>query len=187
MDTILIIVGLALAYALWPFFRGIVRGFTSSTAVDIRKEWNATPDPPPRTVTSPPTGPTKRAYVLKADQADTTATTTPTTRLFTYADERAAFAAHQPVWIRYEDANGNITERVVEIYHPQDDEYLFTWCRLKREPRTFSRHNIRRWQLLAETFQPDPLVAQYWAEEGTRAMGDKIPWHRWIEHRRPRS
>ena len=64
---------------------------------------------------------------------------------------------------------------------PQEDEYVFAWCCLKEEPRTFNRNNIQAWQLLPERFRPDPLVDRYWREEGMRKMGDKIPWHRWKE------
>lgn len=104
----------------------------------------------------------------------------PTSRLLTYKDERHAFKARQPLWIRYQDKAGAITERVVEIYNPEDDEVLFTWCRMKQEPRTFARRNIQSWRLLPERFEYDPIVARFWKEEGTLGAGEGIPWRRWL-------
>lgn len=100
--------------------------------------------------------------------------------LFTSEDEHKAFKAGQPVWIRYEDKSGTITERVVEIYRPGDNEVIFTWCRRKQAPRTFVRRNIRNWRLLTERFDFDPIVARYWDEEGTRDRSEKSPWRRWL-------
>jgi hypothetical protein len=100
--------------------------------------------------------------------------------LFTSEDEHQAFRAGQPVWIRYEDTAGTVTERVVEIYRPGDGEVIFTWCRRKQAPRTFVRRNIRNWRLLPERFDFDPIVAQYWDEEGIRVRVEKNPWRRWL-------
>ena len=101
-------------------------------------------------------------------------------RLFTAEDEHQAYTAGQPVWIRYEDKSGTVTERVVEIYRPSDDEVIYTWCRRKRAPRTFARRNIRNWRLLPERFDFDPIVAKYWDEEGIRERLEKNPWGRWL-------
>jgi len=154
----------------------VVKRFSSKPAFDIRKEWNASSGPSSRTA---------HPYELNATSDTVVTMKTPVRRPFTHQDECAAFAASQLLWIQYKDAHGNVTERVVEVYHPRNDEYIFTWCRLKQEPRTFLLHNIQQWQLLPETFQPNPLVAQYWEEEVTRTMGDNIPWHRWIERQPP--
>lgn len=123
---------------------------------------------------------TKKTYTLTTEPAELVDMTEPTDRLFTYKDERHAYKARQPLWMRYQDKAGTITERVVEIYNPEDDEVLFTWCRMKQEPRTFARRNIQSWRLLPERFVFDPLVARYWKEEGTLGAGDSIPWRRWI-------
>ena len=104
----------------------------------------------------------------------------PHSRLFTADDEHHAFKAGQPIWIRYEDRSGTVTERVVEIYRPSDDEVIYTWCRRKRAPRTFVRRNIHKWRLLPERFDFDPIVARYWDEEGTRDRSEKSPWKRWL-------
>lgn len=100
--------------------------------------------------------------------------------LFTAEDERHAFEAGQPIWIRYEDKSGVVTERVVEIYRPSEDEVIYTWCRRKRAPRTFVRRKISHWRLLPERFDFDPIVAQYWDEEWLRERFEKNPWRRWL-------
>lgn len=109
-----------------------------------------------------------------------------TSRPFTFFEERHAAASHQRLWIKYEDFNGNITKREVDVYYPkEDDEYIFCWCRLKAEPRTFKRANILLWQFIEDTFEFNPLVERYFQEEGGRDRHDKIPWKRWLE-RQPR-
>lgn len=100
--------------------------------------------------------------------------------LFTTEDEQNAFKAGQPVWIRYEDKSGTVTERVVEIYRPGQNDVIFTWCRTKRAPRTFVRRNIRNWRILPERCDFDPIVAKYWDEEGIRERLEKNPWRRWL-------
>lgn len=105
----------------------------------------------------------------------------PHTRLLTADDEHQAFRAGQPIWIRYEDTAGRVTERVIEIYRPGAGEVLYTWCRRKQAPRTFVRRNIRKWRLLPERFDFDPNVAQYWDEERIRERVEKNPWRRWLE------
>lgn len=124
---------------------------------------------------------TRTTYTLKSEQGNLIRMDEPTSRLFTYQDERKAFKARQPLWIRYQDKSGSITERIVEIYHPKNDEVLFTWCRMKQEPHTFARRNIQSWRLLPEQFQFDPIVAQYWEEEGTLDISEKLPWRRWLQ------
>ena len=117
---------------------------------------------------------------LKVDPAELDNIPEPHSRLFTSDDEHQAFTAGQPVWIRYEDKSGAITERVVEIYRPSDDEVIYTWCRRKQAPRTFVRRNIHQWRLLPEHFDFDPIVARYWDEEGIRERVEKNPWRRWL-------
>ncbi|MGC4098759.1 MAG: hypothetical protein QM706_16725 [Nitrospira sp.] len=105
----------------------------------------------------------------------------PHNRLLTAHDEHQAFKAGQPIWIRYEDTAGRVTERVIEIYRPGDGEVLYTWCRRKQAPRTFVRRNIRSWRLLPERFDFDPHVAQYWDEERIRERFAKNPWRHWLK------
>lgn len=100
---------------------------------------------------------------------------------FSYEDECRAATARQRVWIQYKDRSGNVTERKIEIYHPEDDDYVFAWCCSRQEPRTFSRHNIYAWRLLPEHFEYDPIVEKFWREEGTRDQRDRLPWRRWID------
>jgi tetratricopeptide (TPR) repeat protein len=133
-----------------------------------------------RTAREKPTAP----YILKADTASTPGlapTQGETTRLLTYDDELQAARTRQRLWIRYSDRGGNVTERKIEIYHPEDDEYVFAWCCSKQEPRTFNRRSIQSWKLLPERFEFDPIVEQYWREEGTRDQSEKLPWRRWLQ------
>ena len=116
----------------------------------------------------------------KVESAEPIKIPAPDCGLFTAEDEHHAFRTGQPVWIRYEDKAGNVTERVVEIYRPGDEEVIFTWCRRKRAPRTFMRRNIHQWRLLPERFDFDPIVARYWDEEGIRERLEKNPWRRWL-------
>ncbi len=116
----------------------------------------------------------------KVAPAEPIKTPDPDCGLFTTEHEHQAYTAGQPVWIRYEDKSGTVTERVVEIYRPGDKEMIYTGCRTKRAPRTFVRRNIRNWRLLPERFDFDPIVAQYWDEEGTRDRSEKSPWRRWL-------
>ena len=81
----------------------------------------------------------------------------------------------KPVWIRYEDKSGAITERVIEIYRPSDDEVIYSWCRRKQAPHTFVRRNIHQWRLLPEHFDFDPVVAQYWTRKGLAIGQKKFP------------
>ena len=104
---------------------------------------------------------------------------------FSYENEYRAATARQRVWIQYEDKSGNITERKIEIYHPEDDDFVFAWCCSRQEPRTFSRHSILAWRLLSEHFEHDPIVERYWREEGTREQHDRVPWRRWINGLNP--
>jgi hypothetical protein len=123
----------------------------------------------------------KRSYSLKAGPVpDLIDMSEATSRLFTYQDERHAAKARQRLWMRYEDRSGHITERTIEIYHPENDEVVFAWCCLKREPRTFARRNIQSWKLLPEHFEFDPVIEQYWEEEGTKDLSEKLPWRRWL-------
>lgn len=133
---------------------------------------------------SEPNGATKsskKAYVLKTPSTALVQMSEPTSRLFTYKDERQAAKARQRLWMRYQDRQGHITERTVEIYQPENDEVIFAWCCMARAPRTFARRSIQSWQLMPDTFVFDPIINQYWEEEGTRDMSEKLPWRRWLE------
>lgn len=162
MDSTYVVLLLLVGWLAWSIYRRSSRGQRRSV-----------PDQRPRQ--------SKGTYTLKAKPAELIQMSEPTDRLFTYQDERKAHKARQALWIRYQDKVGNITERIVEIYHPENDEVLFTWCRMKQEPRTFARRNIHSWRLLQERFEFDPIVARFWKEEGTLGLGDGIPWRRWLQ------
>lgn len=146
--------------------------------VDIRKEWHETPTPTPK---NSPSKPTRSTYELKAESRPLLDMPEATSRLLTYEDERRAAWARQRLWIRYQNKAGHVTERTVEIYQPEKDEVLFTWCCLKREPRTFARRNILSWRLLPERFEYDSTVARYWDEEAGMDISEKMPWRRWLQ------
>ncbi len=167
-----IFIGILIAWFIKKIF------YTSRRSrVDIRKEWNETPTPAIKT-----TSVNKSTYTLKSESRPLTEMSEPTSRLLTYEDERRAAWARQRLWMRYQDKAGNVTERAVEIYQPEKDEVLFTWCCLKREPRTFARRNILSWQLLPERFEYDPIVASYWDEEAGMDLSEKMPWRRWLSN-----
>ena len=178
MNTTILFEITLLGIMLFWFVRIICPRSSRSGPIDIRKEWNETPTPPPPT---PRPASSRKTYVLKADVHELVHMPEPTNRLFTYQDERRAAAARQRLWIRYQDKSGHVTERVIEIYHPENDEVVFAWCCLKREPRTFARRSVQSWQLLPERFDFDPIVAQYWDEEGTLDLSEKLPWRRWLQ------
>lgn len=173
--TIEALISLLVIYVLYRF----LRSSTKNSPVDIRKEWHATPTPSQK---PPPSGhKQKSTYTLKAEPRALVEMPEPTTRLFTFEEESRAAWARQRLWIHYKDKGGNVTERKVEIYQPEKDEVLYTWCCLKQEPRTFARRNILQWRLLPERFDYDPVVAQYWDEEGTLDQSEKLPWRRWLQ------
>lgn len=156
-----VVLAAGLAILCWIFLRGLYRGyFSKSTDASPHKEQSVLNSGPPGALIDMPTA---------------------TSRLFTYQDEQRAAQARQRLWIRYEDRAGHVTERIVEIYQPEDDEVLFTWCCLARAPRTFARRSIQSWRLLPDTFVFDPIINQYWEEEGTRDMDEKLPWRRWLD------
>lgn len=161
-EIVAIILALVLiAWLMRGFFTGMKKGLAKSAT---------------------PAAPRKKTYTLKAGPApDLIDMPEPTDKTFTYRVEQQTAKARQRLWMRYQDRSGHITERIIEIYHPEDDAVVFAWCCLKRGPRTFARHSIQLWRLLPERFEFDPIVDQYWEEEGTRDMSDKLPWLRWLE------
>lgn len=101
-------------------------------------------------------------------------------RELTFDVERHAAQAHQRIWISYEDSYGDDSERKIEIYNPQDDDYIFAWCCLRKGPRTFRRDRIKRWKILDEQFDFNPLLERWFKEEYPR--GDSaVPWPRYSE------
>jgi hypothetical protein len=167
LSVTIVLFALLVAYLARPFFKGIWRGYNQDKR-DTNEEG----------LRPSPSAPSRKTYTLKASPR--TAMEKGSEKDFSYEDEYRAATARQRVWIEYEDKSGNVTERNIEIYHPEDDEYVFAWCCSRQEPRTFSRWNIRSWRLLPEHFEQDPIVERYWREEGTRAQQDRVPWRRWI-------
>lgn len=163
----------------------------------IRRTWRSLHDPdrhlPPKMDHLTSAEPIRKTYVLRAPtpsplpkDGDLIRMVRPVKSTFTFKEERHAAASHQRLWIKYEDFNGKQTTREIDVYYPkEDDRYVFAWCRLKAEPRTFNRHNILQWQFINDTFEFNPLVERYFQEEGSRDRDEKIPWKRWLE-RQPR-
>lgn len=160
------LIALVFGFLAYPLFKGIWRTYSQD---DRRSTGGSQPSPPV---------PSRKTYVLKSPAPTPMEKTSKGD--FSYEDEYRAATARQRVWIQYEDRGGNITERKIEIYHPEDDDYVFAWCCSRQEPRTFSRWKILAWRLLPEHFEFDPIVERYWREEGTRGQDEKVPWRRWI-------
>ncbi len=88
-------------------------------------------------------------------------------------------AGKRRIWIMYQDAEGRITQRKIEIYH-WDDAYLFAWCCLRNEPRTFRIDNIIQCELLSDQFQFNPTVERYIREQLlAKDWSNKIAWVEW--------
>jgi len=66
-------------------------------------------------------------------------------------------------------------------------KYRFTYCRKACEPRTFLRDNILEWKVLDETFVYNPLIEQWWHEEGKKSSYDRRDWEEWKSEARRRS
>lgn len=82
-------------------------------------------------------------------------------------------------WIKYQDAEGRITQRNIDIYNC-DSTYLFAWCWLRQEPRTFKIENVVQWRALNERFQPDPTVDRYIREQLLpKKWEEKVAWEEW--------
>lgn len=164
--------------------KGFDRVFGKTPGHTISPPLRFSDSPSPTIVT---TRPDQTPYVLKRAPAapgdhGLITMAKPTKRAFTNADELHAATSRQRLWIQYEDYNGNESEREVDVYCPRaDDPYIFTWCHLKGEPRTFKRENISAWQFLDGRYTVNPLVEQFWNEEGGRNPKDTIPWKRWLE------
>jgi len=106
--------------------------------------------------------------------------TTPSSKLpFLDAIQEAA-AQRRRVWLKYVDSESRITERKVEIYRPEDKIYLFAWCCLRNEPRTFKIGNILEWKVLDEHFEYNVLVDQYVQQQLLgKDWNNKTSWLIW--------
>ncbi len=72
---------------------------------------------------------------------------------------RAAIEESRLLSIRYKDAKGETSERVIEphsIIFAQQAWYLHAWCRLRGEFRVFRLGRVRQAALLRERFLPRP-------------------------------
>lgn len=113
-----------------------------------------------------------------------TAQTASTSQYFSYENELFAAENQRVVRIAYKDKSGNVTKRDVEVYHPRDDSYMYGYCRLRKEPRTFLIDNILRWEMLPEKFVFNPLVKEWFETEGKKMGAEREDWEAWVIQQR---
>lgn len=136
-------------------------------------------------------------YSEKRKAFSSSASQLPASRLAHTASTGSGFGAvkddlvkqDRRIWIKYQDAEGRVTDRAIDIYE-SDDNYVFAWCHLRKEPRTFKTENILQWKVLNERFQRDSTVHRYINEQLLpKNWSGKIPWEQWQQtiSTRPRS
>ena len=112
---------------------------------------------------------------------------TPSSERFGVKSKQQAATERRRVWIKYEDGEGRITKRKIEIYCPVDNTYVFAWCCVRKEPRTFKIDNILEWKLLDERFEYNRIVDEYIGEQLVpKDWNRKIPWDQWIRSHQSR-
>ena len=70
---------------------------------------------------------------------------------------------HRCLRISYADYIGNISERIIEphtMVFYNNAWYTKGFCKLKKEPRTFALHRIRKAELLTSVFTPDDAIIE---------------------------
>ena len=82
------------------------------------------------------------------------------------------------LWIEYRDLNADISQRNIEVYFPKDKTYVFAWCCLRNQPRTFRRDAILRWKVLDGPLNGQKKkVHTYLIANGMRSDGDFATLH----------
>lgn len=98
---------------------------------------------------------------------------------FNSAAKQRVATEKRRIWIKYQDAEGRISERKIEIYQ-WDNDYLFAWCCLRNEPRTFRIDHIVQCEVLSEQFQAHPTIERYIREQLLpKNWSVKVPWAEW--------
>ncbi len=100
-----------------------------------------------------------------------------------YADKLLAAQQQRVIRLSYEDRAGNVTQRDIEVYRPRDDGYVYAYCRLRQEPRTFLVENILRWDILKDRFIYNPLVDEWFETEGKKFGLERDDWLAWVAHK----
>jgi len=90
----------------------------------------------------------------------------------------AAKRDHRVSRIRYRNSQGDTSKRDIFVYEI-DEPLIHVWDRSVNEPRTFRLDRIIDYQLLAEVFEYDPKLAEWWEKEGQKESRQRIPWERW--------
>jgi predicted DNA-binding transcriptional regulator YafY len=70
-----------------------------------------------------------------------------------------AINEQRPLRIKY-----NAKERVILPYYTKD-VYLYAFCLVRNQPRTFNIEKIIEWDLLDDKFEKDPAIAEYLWEQ----------------------
>lgn len=99
---------------------------------------------------------------------------------YSYESELFAAKNFRVVKITYEDQSGNHSTREIEVYRPLNDNYVYGYCRLCKEPRTFLVSGIRQWKVFPDTFTFNPLVEQWFATEGRKLSVERENWNSWV-------
>lgn len=99
----------------------------------------------------------------------------------TYAEN--AIKLKKRVWIKYEDYNGNVTERKIDIYFSKYGDF-HCWDYLRNEPRSFKIDRVREWKILDETFERNPMVEQYLkAKQDRDNKISNLSYSEWIQNK----
>ncbi|MGD9850155.1 MAG: helix-turn-helix transcriptional regulator [Nitrospirales bacterium] len=101
-------------------------------------------------------------------------------RRFSYPQECRAAQEHRVVRITYQDKAGRRSERDIEVYRPRDDSYVYGFCRLRNEPRTFLVDGILDWEILDQTYEWNADVEEWFDREGRKSSDDREDWHDWL-------
>lgn len=99
---------------------------------------------------------------------------------YSLAVGQSALSQKRKLWIKYKDSDGRISERNIEVYDCSDNLYLFAWCCLRNEPRTFRIDHILECKLLNERFQQNITAEKYIREQLlSKNWSSKVPWDEW--------
>ncbi len=87
-------------------------------------------------------------------------------------DVQFAITNYQPIQVRYEAADSQVTERIIEpfsLYHtPAEDWMLAAYCRLRQDFRSFRLDRMKHLTFLPERFAPHELTMIQFAAQYIR-------------------
>jgi len=122
---------------------------------------------------------------------------TPKTETFVGADEGFAVVNtelrdackknskfNKRIWINYKSYAGDTTERKVDIY-TGNLFYLYGWCHLRNEPRSFMLSRVKKWKILDETFERNSDIAAYLKEKRDNTSENALPgYSKWLKQKK---